>query len=254
MIDNGRYEREADFHNHCFGEETRQAVESFYSITHSSSKAMYRQYLATHCKDRLVLEYGCGVDGHSAFMARCGGMVTGIDLSPVAIDISRQLALRQGDTRSQYVVMNAECLEFAAGTFDMICGMGILHHLDLKKSLAELARVLRPDGSAIFLEPLGHNPVINLYRRLTPSFRTPDEHPLLAADLVEMENYFAKQDLTFFHLTSLAAVPFYKLPGFQTLLQRMDRLDQWLFRRSAFFRKQAWAVVITLSEPRKASV
>jgi len=51
--------------------------------------------------------------------------------------------------------MNAEELKFADDYFDIVCGGAILHHLDLNKALSEIARVLKPDGKAIFVEPLG---------------------------------------------------------------------------------------------------
>jgi hypothetical protein len=46
-----------------------------------------------------------------------------------------------------------------------------------------MTKILQPKGKAIFIEPLGHNFLINLYRRLTPNIRSADEHPLLAKDL-----------------------------------------------------------------------
>ncbi len=253
VTDNERYEREAAYHDHTFAEGKRNVTESFYSITHSSSKALYRQYLLAHCGGRLVLEYGCGADGHGTLMTRNGGNVIGIDLSSVAVTLSREEARRKGNDGSQYCVMNAECLGFADSRFDMVCGMGILHHLDLSRSLAEIARVLKPGGSAIFIEPLGHNPVINLYRKLTPNFRTPDEHPLLVADFAEIHRHFGQQAITYFHLTSLAATLFPRAPGYESLLRKLNRLDEWLFRRFAALRKHAWAVTIMVSEPIKGS-
>jgi SAM-dependent methyltransferase len=74
----------------------------------------------------------------------------------------------------RFLVMDAESLGFDEGSFDVVVGSGILHHLALRQS-----RVLRPDGCAVFVDPLGHNIFIRLYRKLTPSMRTADEHPLL---------------------------------------------------------------------------
>ena len=36
-----------------------------------------------------------------------------------------------------------------------------------------------PGGLAVFMEPLGRNPLINRYRRLTLTLRTVDEYPLM---------------------------------------------------------------------------
>src|SRR3546814_4334755 len=52
------------------------------------------------------------------------------------------------------------------------------------------SRVLRPGGRAVFIEPLGLNPAIELYRRFTPSARTPDEHPLLRRDFRRFDAAF----------------------------------------------------------------
>lgn len=42
-------------------------------------------------------------------------------------------------------LMDAEALEFPPDTFDLICGTGILHHLDLDAAYGQIARSLR-DG------------------------------------------------------------------------------------------------------------
>ena len=80
-------------------------------------------------------------------------------------------------------------------SFDLVCGSGILHHLDLPAAMRELARVLRPSGRAVFMEPLGHNPAINAFRNRTPELRTPDEHPLLGKDLKLCRRYFGSVEV-----------------------------------------------------------
>src|SRR3546814_19701179 len=70
------------------------------------------------------------------------------------------------------------------------------------------SRVLRPGGRAVFIEPLGLNPAIELYRRFTPSARTPDEHPLLRRDFRRFDAAFGSTSCRFYGLATLAAVPF----------------------------------------------
>src|SRR5205807_1094253 len=84
--------------------------------------------------------------------------------------------------RVDFLVDDAHATTFPDDSFDLIVGVAILHHLDLEVALREIRRVLRPGGRAVFLEPLWHNPLLRLGRRLTPSARTPDEHPLTVQD------------------------------------------------------------------------
>lgn len=244
-----RYQREQEIHNKFYSEGTREVVEKFYTVVRSSRR-FYEDFLQSHCTNKHVLEYGCGSYGYLFSLVRRGATVTGIDISDVAIEQARQRARREQLEHITLRVMNAEALAFDTNTFDIICGTGVLHHLDLSKALSEVARTLKSDGAAIFIEPLGHNPIINLYRKATPDLRTEDEHPLLMEDLQMAEVYFGKVETHFFHLHSLLAIPFRNWPGFSSLLRVLDTIDSVVFRSIPFVRKYAWQVVILLSQAR----
>jgi len=126
--------------------------------------------------------------------------------------------------------MNAESLDLLDSTFDVVCGTAISYHLDLSRALPGIARVLRPGGTAVFWEPLGHNPIIRLYRALTPTMRTPDEHPLRVADLRFAQRYFGEVRTTSFHLLSLAAVPLRRWRIFGRVFDALEGLDAAVFR------------------------
>jgi SAM-dependent methyltransferase len=146
--------------------------------------------------------------------------------------------------------MDAENLQFPDASFDLVCGSGILHHLKLDQAYAEISRVLTPSGAAIFLEPLGHNPFINLYRRMTPELRSVDEHPLLLSDLELARNYFESIDTRFFHLATLAGVGARSSKHFGSVVGALDELDATLFAMIPWLRKFAWISVITLQKQR----
>jgi SAM-dependent methyltransferase len=247
-----RYERERDFHNRSFGEDRNKRekrVGKFYSV--SSSFVYYRKKLEEGAEGLGVLEYGCGPGSCAFLLARKGARVAGIDISDVAIARAKETATREQLDGIEFRVMNAESLDYADDSFDLICGSAILHHLDLRKSYAELARTLRPGGRAIFVEPLGHNPLINLYRLMTPQLRTPDENPLLISDLEIAGRYFGRVDCRFFQLATFAAIPFRSWPFFRSLRLSLDVLDQRIFSTLPFLRRYAWQVVIEHSQPRK---
>ena len=165
-----RREREREFHNKPVDDRWRK-VEKFYDLT-ESSHALYHSLLLERCQGKRVLEYGCG-EGSSAFLlAEQGAAVTGIDISDVRIEHAREQAAELEDPSMSFEVMDAEALAFRDSSFELICGTSIIHHLDLARAFSELRRVLTADGVGIFLEPLGHNPLINLYRARTPELRT----------------------------------------------------------------------------------
>lgn len=246
-----RIARERQFFDDYFAHaELRSATDKFYAAGRGAYRA-YASLLAAHCPGKRVLEYGCGPGSYAPLVAQLGGNVQGIDISPVAIEQAKEYAAKAG-LPIAYSVMNAEATTFEDGRFGVICGTGILHHLDLHRALPEIARILHPGGEAIFLEPLGHNPLINLYRRLTPRMRTADEHPLRMADLKLVASYFGSVRLTYFNLHTLFAVPFLRLPGARALVAVLDAADRMVFRALVPLRKYAWIVVMQLARPHPA--
>lgn len=244
-------EREKEFHDNLYdqdGHGDREGAVKYYSVTRKA-KSFLEDTVREACKGKAALEYGCGPGGLAYMMAREGGKVTAIDISDVAIQQGKKEASKEG-LKITFKPMNAEKMSFKDNRFDLVCGSGIIHHLDLDKAYAEIVRVLKPGGTAVFLEPLGHNPLINLYRKLTPAMRSPDEHPLRVEDFRLAENYFGRVEVRYFTLFSLALVPFRSLPFFPQILRFGEAVDNTLFTVLPFLRKHAWFGGIVLSDPR----
>ena len=253
VTDNAKLEREREFHDRRFSQDTerQQKVGKFYQITKSIQQAKEKM-LFDSSKEAKVIEYGCGTGSYAFKLAHNGAeLVTGIDISPVAIEKARAIAIDKGvASKTSFEVMNAESLEFAPDSYDLICGSGILHHLDLNLAMDSIVKVLQPNGKAIFVEPLGHNFLINLYRRLTPSIRSEDEHPLLDKDLALFKQHFHRVNIRYFYLTSLGASFIAGKPGFNFALKSLELLDSALLKLPGI-KKQAWMVLIELSQPIK---
>jgi SAM-dependent methyltransferase len=248
-----RLERERAFHDRAFAEDVRASAKRFYAVS-GALLAWYENELAPRAPGAQALEYGCGPGSRAFHLARSGARVVGIDISPVAIEQAQARAQADGlADRLDFRVMNAEQLEFPRETFDIVCGSGILHHLDLVRSYGEIARVLKTDGIAVFTEPLGHNPAINAYRKRTPAMRTVDEHPLRVDDLALAERFFAEVGTSFFSLSSLLAIPLRERAGFERIVGTLDGLDRLMFRVMPSLRRHAWMVGVTLRGPRPVS-
>jgi len=241
-----RIENERVFHNARFSEEVRDAQGRYYaSIKHGAARFDAR--VLELAKNADVLEYGCGsaVQGHR--IAVRAKSLTGIDISDVAIANAETAAKNQGLTNTRYEAMNAEDMTFADGSFDLIFGRGIVHHLDLDRCFASVARVLRPGGTALFWEPLGHNPILNRYRDATPYARTPDEHPLLKRDFDLAARFFDISALRFYGLTTILSVPIRDTKSGDMLLKLTGAFDSLLFRTPAKW--LAWYALIELRKP-----
>jgi SAM-dependent methyltransferase len=243
-----RLARERDFHNEAFFDERRQAVGRWYTVA-GASLVYYRTILERLCPRGRVLEYGCGLGSFSHYMAQRGAIVSGIDLSDGAIRAAARGVQPNEKGRLHFAVMNAEALGFSPGTFDLICGAAILHHLDLRGAFRQVASALKPGGTGVFLEPLGHNPVINLYRRLTPRMRTVDEHPLKINDLALAHEFFDDVQLRFFSLATLVAAPLCGTRYFKKFLTQCEALDRRVLGNSLIGR-YAWQAVLVVTKPR----
>jgi SAM-dependent methyltransferase len=81
--------------------------------------------------------------------ARAGLECYGVDLTDAAIEVTTQRFAAEGLT-SVLQRVDAETLPFPDGHFDMVYSWGVIHHSDEpQRIVAEIRRVLKPDGEFI---------------------------------------------------------------------------------------------------------
>ena len=98
-----------------------------------------------------VLEIGCGMGTDGAQFARAGADYTGIDLTDAAIELARQRFAVSG-LSGNFLVSDAENLDFPDESFDLVYSHGVLHHTpDIEAAIGEIYRVLRPGGRAVIM-------------------------------------------------------------------------------------------------------
>jgi ubiquinone/menaquinone biosynthesis C-methylase UbiE len=100
-----------------------------------------------------VLEVGCG-QGHLTKALHARGVdIIGIDANPQAEVVADTDRVR---------FMHAESLDFDDGTFHFVVSVHAIEHIPpLDEALAEMARVLKPGGRAVFIYPA--EPIQGLY-------------------------------------------------------------------------------------------
>ena len=200
---------------------------------------------------KVVLDYGCGPGYLTKHLIARGAVhVTGIDVSDAEIEQARERAAKNGiEDRSRFLVADAHATDFPDDSFDVIIGDSILHHLELRKALLEIRRILRPGGRAVFLEPLWHNPLLRLGRALTPSARTPDEHPLTVDDWKLCAEIFPEFEHEERELFTIPLMPLNLLlpkRAQQGLARRVWALDDLVLERVPWTRKHARSTFLIL--------
>ncbi len=99
-----------------------------------------------------VLELGCGT-GFFLLNLKLAGVVEHghvTDLSPGMVEVAQRNASRLG-FEVEGRVADAERIPYDDGTFDLVVGHAVLHHIpDVEQSLREVLRVLKPGGRFVF--------------------------------------------------------------------------------------------------------
>jgi SAM-dependent methyltransferase len=168
-----------------------------------------------------VLSVGCGWHPGRHLFPRPAWRMTGVDINPAMLD---------SDELDAGVEARAGDLPFAPGSFDVVLYRLVLHHIafqaPLRPCFEEAARLLRPGGALVAIEPGLWHPVgagLELANRAglgTLVHGTPDDVPLSPRALVREAREAGLEP-------ELHAVTFgwRRLPpAAQRLLHRLDRL------------------------------
>ena len=235
--------REKEFHNKLQLKTKGRFENIFYKAIYNSNEDFF-DFLRKNSLNSNILDYGCGVGNSLKKVIEFKPKkIIGIDIS----DISIQKAKKTIDTRNfnvDLLVDNCEKTKFNDNTFDIVYGTGILHHLNIEICLQEIHRILKPGGKFLFIEPLGTNPLINFYRKLTPKSRSIDEHPLVEKDFNLIKNKFVNSKVKYYGFLTLIFFPTYFSPKNSFVFKMLRKFDQLLFNIN-FLKKLAWSVLIS---------
>tara|TARA_B100001996_G_scaffold300730_1_gene241208 strand:+ start:108 stop:842 length:735 start_codon:yes stop_codon:yes gene_type:complete len=231
--------REKDFHNKLHSSGDPRAQNKYYKALHNLYED-FLIFLKNNAQNKNVLDFGCGSGGYAEKVVNFNpSKLTAIDISEKAIKIAKS----KGYNKIDFKVENCESTNLDSNSFDVIYGVGILHHLNLKKTVKEIERLLRKDGSLFFIEPLGTNPIINLYRKFTPNARSDDEHPLTFSDIRYFESLLDRVKIHYYGFLTLIFLPLYKSPKNSKIFSFLSKIDKILFT-IPFFKFLAWSVLI----------
>jgi 2-polyprenyl-3-methyl-5-hydroxy-6-metoxy-1,4-benzoquinol methylase len=126
--------------------------------------------------DTSILEIGCGRGEFAVHVAKQRAVVTAIDVGEHLIDAARQLAKING-VECDFVQTSATAPPFNDAQFDIVIGLGVLHHMseeDVLKTMRQMHRVLKPGGRAYFLEPIENSRTFDFIQSFLPAGKKGD--------------------------------------------------------------------------------
>lgn len=131
-----------------------KAAEGTFSNKH------YQQFYTDHFglapevySDKRVLDIGCGPRGSLEWADMA---LERIGLDPLA---QEYLKLGAASHKMRYVASGSESIPFPDRYFDLVCSFNSLDHVsDLKRTVAEIIRVVKPGGLFLLLSDVNHDP------------------------------------------------------------------------------------------------
>ena len=136
-----------------------------------------------------VLSVGCGDGCFELMAARHADHVTGIDISPDAVELARRNAVQQGVTNVDFVQASLSEYE-RSGHYDAVLCIGLLHHIAEEKLsgfLTSVFEVLEPGGFFYALDPNANGILRKIGRVVLGDrygrYHTPDERELDPAEI-----------------------------------------------------------------------
>ena len=97
-------------------------------------------------RNKKVLEIGFGMGTDHLSLAKQGGIMHGLDLTPRNSEVTSRRFNLYGE-KSEFTIGDAEYLPYKDHSFDFVYSFGVIHHSpDTQKIINEIHRILKPGG------------------------------------------------------------------------------------------------------------
>ena len=175
----------------------------------------YAFHLLGDVRGKDVLDLGCGSGENTLLLAHRKAKVIALDISPDLIHVAkRRMSINAVFNDVEFLTASAHDLPLPNESVDVVFGIAILHHLDMAIISAQVMRVLRPGGRAIFQEPMRDSGMLRIVRKLIP-YKQKDvssyEYPLCNKDIAILVKPFES----------------YRAKNFQLPFMRLARILRW---------------------------
>lgn len=213
----------------------------YYSATKRSVEYV-DSWIEGESKGRVFLDYACGNGFNAIKAAKAGAELSlGFDISSVSVNNAKDSVKGYELNNIRFFQADAENTKLPNNSIDRIICSGMLHHLDLSYAFPELRRILKPGGKIMCVEALDYNPLIKLYRILTPEMRTKWEkaHILSLRDVEFASRFFKVESLKYWHVAGYVGG---KFKFMQPALGYLDKILESI----PYLQRMAWIFTFEL--------
>lgn len=132
----------------AYGDQWYTAVDDPIALLRAENKVK-SPWVLSRIKDySMILDVGCGAGFLTNELALAGHKVTGVDLSETSLSVA---AMHDKTKTVTYKVADAYELPFSDASFDVLCAMDFLEHVeDPARAIKEFSRVLKPGGKFFY--------------------------------------------------------------------------------------------------------
>ena len=119
-----------------------------------------------------VLDVGCGTGNAALLAAERGAVVVGVDPAQRLLEVARRRASEAGRPRVEFLVGEAAALPVPAASFDVVVSVfAAVFAPDAASALAEMVRVLAPNGRIVLTSWIPGNPISRMNQAVMGAMR-----------------------------------------------------------------------------------
>jgi 2-polyprenyl-6-hydroxyphenyl methylase/3-demethylubiquinone-9 3-methyltransferase len=132
----------------AYGDQWYTAVDDPIALLRAENKVKSPWVLSRIKDSSVILDVGCGAGFLTNELALAGHKVTGVDLSETSLSVA---GMHDKTKTVTYKVADAYELPFSDASFDVLCAMDFLEHVeDPARAIKEFSRVLKPGGKFFY--------------------------------------------------------------------------------------------------------